>query len=85
MRSAWSVSPRTQLRRRKVILAFLNRLSNKQLPTYYHPIAAKDLARACERAGLDVVLAREQFHPGWPSACPYDGRENAQVVARKKN
>ena len=55
------------------------------LPTYYHPIAAKDLARACERAGLEVVLAREQFHPGWPSACPYDGRENAQVVARKKN
>ena len=60
-------------------------MPNKQLPTYYHPIAAKDLARACERAGLEVVLAREQFHPGWPSACPYDGRENAQVVARKKN
>ena len=59
-------------------------MPNKQLPTYYHPIAAKDLARACERAGLEVVLSREQFHPGWPSACPYDGRENAQVVARKK-
>ena len=47
--------------------------------------AVEPLACACERAGLEVVLAREQFHPGWPSACPYDGRENAQVVARKKS
>jgi len=63
--------------------ASLFNMPNDQLPTYLHPIAAEDLSRACERAGFEVLLKREQIHPGWPPASANNGRENAQVVARK--
>mgnify|MGYP002054722384 CR=1 FL=1 len=63
--------------------ASLFNMPNDQLPTYLHPIAAEDLSRACERAGFEVLLKREQIPPGWPPASANIGRENAQVVARK--
>mmetsp|Transcript_4261 Transcript_4261/g.12835 ORF Transcript_4261/g.12835 Transcript_4261/m.12835 type:complete len:265 (+) Transcript_4261:367-1161(+) len=63
--------------------ASLAGMPNENLPTYFHVFASQDLAAACERAGLEVVLARDAWHSGYPSQYANDGRECAQVVARK--
>ena len=53
----------------------------ERMPTFFHPFSAADVARACEGAGFQVVLAREAWHPGYPPPYRHDGRENAQVMA----
>lgn len=57
----------------------------QRMPTFFHPIAAKDIRQAVEEmGGFRVISAENQWHPGYPPQYKNDGRENTQLLAVKE-
>lgn len=53
-------------------------------PSYFHVVTAQQLKNALEPAGFQVLLAREDRHPGHAPHFHNDGRESTQLVAVKQ-
>lgn len=58
--------------------------ASARLTTHFHSMGLEPLRAACVDAGFEVEVAQYGWHEGYAECYRYDGRENCQVVGRKK-